>query len=52
MTWQMGEARRNFSKLVQRAMVDGPQIVTRRGEEMVVVLSVHEFRRLTANKRT
>jgi prevent-host-death family protein len=50
MAWQIQEARQKFSRLVQQALADGPQIVTRRGEEVVVVLSAAEFRRLTGEK--
>ncbi len=47
MRWQLQEAKQKFSALVQRALDDGPQIVTRRGEEVVVVLSARDYRRLT-----
>ena len=50
MQWQVQEAKQKFSQLVQRALDEGPQIVTRHGEEVVVVLSVDEFRRLTGGK--
>jgi len=49
MPWQLQEAKQKFSQLVQRALDEGPQVVTRRGEEAVVVLSAEEFRRLTGN---
>jgi len=47
MSWQVQEAKQKFSALVQRALDDGPQVVTRRGEEVVVVISAREYRRLT-----
>lgn len=47
MPWQVQEAKQKFSELVQRALDEGPQVVTRRGEEAVVVISAREFRRLT-----
>lgn len=50
MPWQLHEAKQHFSQLVQRAIDEGPQIVTRRGEEAVVVLAVEQFRRLTGGK--
>ena len=50
MQWRMQQARRRFSELVQRALDEGPQVVTRRGQEVVVILSADEFRRLTGNK--
>lgn len=50
MSWQVQEAKQRFSELVQRAIDEGPQAVTRRGQEVVVVISVEEFRRLTGDK--
>ena len=47
MSWQVQEAKQKFSVLVRRALDEGPQVVTRRGEEVVVVLSAREYRRLT-----
>jgi prevent-host-death family protein len=46
MTWQLQTAKQKFSELVERALADGPQIVTRRGREVAVVLSMDEYRRL------
>ena len=42
----MREAKQKCNALVQRALDEGPQVVTRRGEE-VVVISARECRRLT-----
>ncbi len=39
-----------LSKLIEDAHKKGPQIITRHGAERAVVLSVEEFRTLTANK--
>ena len=50
MRWQLREAEQKFSQLVQRALDEGPQVVTRRGGEAVVVLSVEEFRRLSGGE--
>jgi prevent-host-death family protein len=44
--WQLQEAKNRFSELVKRALTDGPQIVTRRGEEVVVVLSKREYEKI------
>lgn len=46
MIWQLQEAKQKFSALVRDALDKGPQIVTRHGEEVVVVLSAAEFHRL------
>ena len=44
-TWQLKDARANFSALVEKAMRDGPQIVTRNGKKAVVVVSMEEWMR-------
>jgi prevent-host-death family protein len=45
MSWQLQEAKQRFSELVRRAEREGPQVVTRHGEEVVVVVPAEEFRR-------
>ena len=47
MRWQLQEAKQRFSELVRQARAHGPQVVTRHGEEVAVVVSVEENRRLT-----
>jgi prevent-host-death family protein len=44
-TWQIKDARANFSALVDKAISDGPQIVTRNGKKAVVVVSIEEWMR-------
>jgi prevent-host-death family protein len=46
--WQMQEAKAKFAELVRRAGTDGPQIVTYRGADTAVVLSIEEYRQLNA----
>jgi len=43
MAWQIQEAKAKFSELVQKAIDEGPQTVTRRGKDIVVVLSAEQF---------
>lgn len=50
MSWQLQEAKQKFSELVRRTVEEGPQTVTRHGEEIVVVVPAEEFRRLTGDK--
>ena len=50
MNWQLQEAKQKFSKLVRATLEEGPQVVTRHGEEVVVVVSAKEFKRLTGRK--
>jgi prevent-host-death family protein len=47
MAWQLQEAKAKFSQLVQKALKEGPQTVTRHGEETVIVLSIEDYRRLS-----
>jgi antitoxin Phd len=42
--WQLQEAKAKFSELVQKAIDEGPQTVTRHGRDVVVMVSVEEFR--------
>ena len=49
-SWQLQEAKNKLSKLVDEAMKSGPQIITRRGVEVAIVLSVEEYRQLMASK--
>jgi prevent-host-death family protein len=46
MLWQVQEAKQRFSELVRAAQSDGPQIVTRHGEEIAVVIDIAEYHRL------
>ena len=49
MEWQLADAKNKFSEVFNRAIDEGPQFVTRRGQE-VVVLSKDEYLRLTGEK--
>jgi antitoxin Phd len=51
-TWALQDAKNRFSELVEQALHDGPQVVTRRGKEAVVVLSVAAFQQLTAKQES
>ena len=43
MEWQLQEAKAKFSEVVQKAIDEGPQTVTRHGKEVVVIVSAKEF---------
>lgn len=43
--WQVQEAKAKFSELMDRAEHDGPQIVTRHGEERAVLISIEDYRK-------
>jgi prevent-host-death family protein len=44
--WQVQEAKQQFSRVVELARDEGPQIVTRNGREVAVVLDIKDYRRL------
>ena len=47
-TWQLQEAKNKLSELIERALAEGPQVITRHGAEVVVVLPVARYRKLSA----
>ena len=51
-TWTVAEAKAKFSEVLQKAENEGPQRITRRGEEAVVVVSKKEWERKTKRKGT
>ncbi len=42
--WQLQEAKSRFSELVERTLRNGAQIITRRGQKVVVLLPYEEYR--------
>lgn len=48
--WQLQEAKARLSEVVRRAVDDGPQHVSVRGEPAVVVLSEQDYRQLTSKR--
>src|SRR5712692_9224353 len=49
--WQLQAAKARFSELFRRARSEGPQVVTRRGKEQVVVLPTEQFAQLKKRAR-
>ena len=47
--WQLQEARARFGEVFRLAREQGPQRVTKRGGEAVVVLTAEEYARLAAS---
>ena len=45
-SWQLQEAKNKFNKVVDDAIHDGPQMITKHGAEVAVVLLVEEYRKL------
>jgi antitoxin Phd len=49
-TWQVQEAKTRLSEVIEEAASKGPQIITRHGSERAVILSIADYRALTANR--
>jgi antitoxin Phd len=49
MVWQVQEAKQRFSEVLRRAAKDGPQIVTKHGAEIAVVIDIADYRRLAGH---
>jgi prevent-host-death family protein len=48
--WQLQDAKNQFSRLVDEAQQQGPQVVTRRGADAVVVIAANDYRKLTRRR--
>jgi antitoxin Phd len=48
--WQLQEAKNRFSEVVNKALAEGPQTVTRHGEEIVVIVSKADYNRLLKSR--
>lgn len=49
--WQLQEAKNKFSEVVGEALSNGPQVITRRGVQAVIVLSYDEYRKLLGSQK-
>jgi len=47
-SWQLQEAKNKFSQVVQNAVRDGPQIITRHGVEVAIVISFADYQKMIA----
>jgi len=45
--WQLQNAKNHLSELVRKAREEGPQVITLRGRDAVVVVSANEFGKLS-----
>jgi prevent-host-death family protein len=45
--WQIQEAKQRFSEMIRAVTSKGPQVITRHGEDVAVVIDISEYRRLT-----
>jgi prevent-host-death family protein len=45
--WQIQEAKQRFSEMIRAVTSEGPQVITRHGEDVAVVVDIGEYRKLT-----
>jgi antitoxin Phd len=50
-TWQLQEAKGRLSEVIERALKEGPQIITRHGVETAVVLSLAGYKKLSLGRK-
>ena len=50
-TWPVQDAKARFSELLTACLTDGPQMVTKRGTEIAVLVPLREWRRLQSTER-
>ncbi len=49
--WQVQDAKARFSEMLETSIAEGPQIVTKRGVEAAVLVSIQQWRRLSQMTR-
>ncbi|NEU72822.1 type II toxin-antitoxin system Phd/YefM family antitoxin [Hassallia byssoidea VB512170] len=49
--WQLQEAKNKFSEVVEEAIQQGPQVITKRGVEVAIVLSYVEYCKMMASQK-
>jgi prevent-host-death family protein len=45
--WQIQDAKQRFSEMIRAVTSKGPQVITRHGEDVAVIVDISEYRRLT-----
>ena len=49
--WQVQDAKARFSEFLEASLKEGPQVITKRGIETAVLLSIDEWHRLKYTAR-
>jgi prevent-host-death family protein len=49
--WQIQDAKQRFSEMIRAVSREGPQVITRHGEDVAVVVDIAAYRRLTGPDR-
>jgi antitoxin Phd len=50
--WPLQEAKNQFSRVVDQALTQGIQTITRHGKAVVVILAAEEYRQLKPRRKT
>jgi antitoxin Phd len=51
MSWQIYDAKARFSEFVEASLTKGPQVITKRGVEAAVLISIDEWKYLKETAR-
>ena len=51
MSWPVYDAKARFSEFLETTLKEGPQVLTRRGVETAVLVSIEEWKRLKSATR-
>lgn len=49
-SWQLQEAKNKFSRVVEDAVSNGPQIITKHGVEVAIVISFADYQKMIATR--
>lgn len=50
-TWKLQDAKQKFSQMINEAIRSGPQVITKHGTEIAVVLAYEEYRKLLTSQQ-
>lgn len=50
-SWPVQDAKARFSELLDTCLREGPQVVSRRGQDQAVLVPMEEWRKLTAGNK-
>ncbi|MFC5824490.1 type II toxin-antitoxin system Phd/YefM family antitoxin [Nonomuraea insulae] len=48
--WQLQDAKQHFSEVVRKAHDEGPQVITRHGKDVAVLIDMEEYRQFTGKQ--
>lgn len=49
--WQLQEVKHKLSEVIEEALSNGPQVISKRGVETAIVLSYADYRKLLLNQQ-